>query len=85
MSQSRTSQTFISRAGWYSLRHPLDWTAEEGDTFLELCEPEQGVGALHISAYQTPGPVDPREELLEALSDSEPSPKVEDITSVGRD
>ena len=82
MSQSQTSeriQAFVSRAGWYSLRHPIEWTVEEDETCVELCDPEQGFGALHISAYQTPAPVDPREELLDALSDYEPPPKAEDV------
>jgi hypothetical protein len=76
---SQTSKAFVSRAGWYSLRHPLEWTVEEDDTCVELFDPDQGVGALHISAYQTPSPVDPREELLDALSDYKPPPRVEDV------
>ncbi len=58
----------------------MEWTVEEDDTCVELCDPERGVGALHISAYQTPNAVDPREELLDALSDYKPPPKVEDVT-----
>jgi hypothetical protein len=34
---------------------------------------------LHISAYQTSTPVDPKKELLDDLSDYKPPPKAEDI------
>jgi hypothetical protein len=83
MSQIETSQTgkvFISRAGWYSFRYPIGWTAAEDDVCVELYDPEHGVGVLHISAYQTPAPIDPKDELLDDLADYKPAPKAEDIT-----
>lgn len=83
MNQNKTSQrskVFVSRAGWYSLRHPIQWEVEEDEGSVALYDPEQGVGALHISAYKTPAPADPREELLEHLSDNKPPAKEEDIT-----
>ena len=70
------AQSFVSRAGWYSLRYPIDWTVREDETCIELCNPDEGVGALHVSAYRTCEPVDPKQELLENL---EPTPDAQDI------
>lgn len=79
---SAAKRSFISRAGWFSLNHPETWEVEE-DEYIALYDPENGVGALHISAYEAPGPVDPRAELLEHLSEEDPSIRLEDIqTSV---
>lgn len=82
MSQSKTSQkskVFLSRAGWYSFRHPIEWEVEEDESSVAVYDPKHGVGALHISAYKTPASADPKEELLEHLSDNNPPPKAEDI------
>ena len=44
-----------------------------------MYDPENGVGALHISAYEIPAPVDPKEELLKHLSDHKPPPDPEEV------
>ena len=76
MSQSGRNRTlndgtklYISKANWYSLRYPGSWTAEEGEDCTTFSDPENGVGALQISAYETPTGQDPKDLLLEYLSD----------------
>lgn len=60
---------YTSRAGWYWIEYPDDWVVEEIDDLVTLYRPEGGVGALQISAFQTPGPQDCRDVLLEYLAD----------------
>lgn len=79
-SRNKPSKVFVSRAGWYSLRYPREWELEEDENYVALYEPEKGVGALHVSAYETPGPADPKKEMLDHLSDNETPVKAEDIT-----
>lgn len=75
-------KAFISKAGWFSLHYPFDWEAEE-DEYVAIYAPQNGVGALHISAYQAPGLVDPKSELSEHLAQENPSAPLENIqTSV---
>jgi len=62
---------FISKAHWYSLRYPDNWEAEDGEDCATICEPKHGAGALQISAYSTPLHQDPRDVLLEYLSDND--------------
>jgi len=82
MSQSNErSNVFISRTGWYSFYYPKDWTVEESDDSTAVYDPVHGVGALHISAYQTPGPVDSKSELIEHLADNVPPVDEERVVS----
>src|SRR5687768_5264492 len=76
MSQNRRNRIlndgqklYISKAGWYSLRYPGSWTAEEGEDCTTFSNPENGVGALQVSAYETPTKQNPKDLLLEFLSD----------------
>lgn len=71
-------KAFISRSGWFSLHHPAHWEVDE-DEYIAIYEPENGVGALHVSAYEAPETIDPRAELLEHLSEDRPSIGLEDI------
>ena len=64
-------KAFVSKAGWFSLLHPINWEVEE-DEYIAIYDP-QGVGALYISTHQAPGPVDPTAELLEHLSQENPA------------
>lgn len=74
MNQSNpTSRVFISRTGWYSFAYPAHWSVDENEDSVAAFDPENGVGAVHISAYQTPAEVDSKAELLEQLSDSVPA------------
>jgi len=75
------SNAFVSRTGWYSFYYPKDWTVEESDDSTAVFDPEHGVGALHISAYQTPGRVDSKSELIEHLSDNVPPVDEERVVS----
>lgn len=88
MNQRKTNEranAFVSRTGWYSFYYPKGWAVEESDDSTAVYEPEQGVGALHISAYQTPSPVNPRSELIEHLSDNVPPVDEERIVSFSSD
>lgn len=67
----------MSRAGWFSLSYPIGWELEE-DEYAAVYNPD-GVGALYISSYEAPGPVDPKKELSEHLSDQKPSVRSSDI------
>jgi hypothetical protein len=81
---NRYKKVFVSEAGWFSLVYPADWEAE-GNDYLAIYHPE-GVGALHISAYEAPELVDPKTELVEHLSQENPSAQVESIkTSIERE
>jgi len=64
---------YISRAGWYSIEYPEGWVVEEGRDLVTLYRPQGGVGALQISAYQTPEPQDCRSVLLDYLDDQKVS------------
>jgi len=78
---NQRKKIFASPAGWFSFLYPIDWEVEE-DEFVTVYDPE-GVGAIYISSYQAPKPVDPSEELLEHLSQENPATRLEDIeTSV---
>lgn len=75
MSRSGRNQTlgegklYTSKAGWYSLRYPANWVAEEDEECTTFSDPQSGVGALQVSAYETPTYQDCKETLLEYLSD----------------
>ena len=77
MTPSRRSQTpsdkglFVSRSGWYSIRYPSHWTVEDEEDCTTLSDMENGVGALQISAYQTPSHQNPKEVLREYLADND--------------
>ncbi len=60
---------YISKANWYSLRYPGSWRSEEDEDCTTFSDPENGVGALQVSAYETPATKDPKDLLLEYLSD----------------
>ena len=60
---------YTSRAGWYSLRFPGNWEIEEDEDCMTFYDPQDGVGALQVSAYSAPLPEDPKAVLLEYLSD----------------
>jgi hypothetical protein len=75
---SGAKKAFISRSGWFSLHHPAHWEVDE-DEYIAVYDPENGVGALHVSAYEAPETVDPRAELLEHLSQDHPSIRLEDL------
>lgn len=84
MNQSKTNEranAFVSRTGWYSIYYPTGWVVEESDESIAVYDPKDGVGALHISAYETPGSVDPKSELIEHLSDSVPPVEEEKVVS----
>lgn len=72
---------FVSRSGWYALFYPVGWVVQETDESVAICDPEHGVGATHLSAYQAAGCVNARAELLENLSDNVP-PIEQDSISV---
>lgn len=74
----RASKVFISRASWFSLNLPSEWNVDEDD-YVAIYNPTEGVGALHISAYQAPEPVDPKSELVEHLSKENSEVKLEEI------
>jgi hypothetical protein len=88
MSQSKTNEranAFVSRTGWYSIYYPPGWMVEESDESIAVYDPKHGVGALHISAYQTPGSVDPKSELIEHLSDNVPPVDEKKVQSFSSD
>lgn len=60
---------YVSKAGWYSLRYPSYWIVEEGQECTTFFDPENGVGALQVSAYETPTKQNPKDVLMEYLSD----------------
>jgi hypothetical protein len=78
MSQnSKPKKAFASQTGWFSFLYPSDWEVEE-DQFVTAYNPE-GVGALHMSAYEAPYRVDPGAELLDHLSQDNPLTRLENI------
>lgn len=64
---------FISRSGWFAFDIPNDWKIDEEDS-VTVFDPENGSGALCFSAYEAPGEIDPKAELLEHLSEQDPNP-----------
>ena len=59
MSQNtKPLKAFASRTGWFFFLYPRDWEVEE-DEFVAVYNP-QGVGALHMSVYETLYRVDPQ-------------------------
>lgn len=74
----RSKRVFISRAGWFSLHYPSGWDIEE-EEYVAVYNPKEGVGALHISAYQAPESVDPKAELMELMSKENREVKLEHI------
>lgn len=60
---------YTSKAGWYSLRYPGNWVVEEGEECTTFSDPQRGVGALQVSAYETPTYQNCEETMLEYLSD----------------
>lgn len=60
---------YISAATWYSLKYPRTWEVEEDEGYSTFFEPESGVGAFQVSAYETPSPQDCEAILLEYLAD----------------
>jgi len=62
---------YKSRAGGYGLKYPPDWEIEEGNECVTIYDPRKGLGALQASAYRTPTPQNPKDVLLEYLSDND--------------
>lgn len=79
-SSQALNRIFVSRVGWYAFRYPEGWEIEEKGGFVAVYNPD-GVGALHISAYQTPSPVNPQEEILNQFSHREPPVVEEDVVA----
>jgi Domain of unknown function (DUF3805) len=67
---TKRRKSFVSRAGWFFFHYPEDWEVDE-DEYIAVYNPKQGVGALHLSAYQGPSEIDPTAELIEHLSQKE--------------
>ena len=68
---SKGGTLYTSKAGWYSLRYPRSWVAEDSEDCTTFSDPENGVGALQISAYETPTHQDSKDILVEFLSDNQ--------------
>jgi hypothetical protein len=68
-SNDKGNNLYVSRAGWYALSYPATWVIEESEDCATLLNPANGVGALQISAYETPSHQDCKEVLSEYLSD----------------
>jgi hypothetical protein len=68
--RSDEEKQFVSKAGWYSLLYPSHWVVQEEEDCDTFSDPENGVGALQVSAYQTPGSQNSLAVLREYLSDS---------------
>ena len=68
---SKGGRLYPSKAGWYSLRYPRSWVAEDSEDCTTFSDPENGVGALQISAYETPTHQDSKDILVEFLSDNQ--------------
>jgi hypothetical protein len=69
---------YISRAGWYSLKYPAEWELEENEECITIYNPNEGVGALQVSAYSTPADENPRDILAGYLLD------IQDVFDKGR-
>lgn len=71
MSQEISSPvTYLSRGGWYSLDLPANWGWEETEVSTAFFGPD-GVGALHISAYQAPGRRSAEQLLIEYMAEDD--------------
>ena len=75
---NQRKKSFVSKADWFSFQYPNDWQTEEDD-YVAVYNPAEGLGALHISAYQAPSEVDPKAELIEQLSDESPAQAHEQV------
>ncbi len=62
---------YVSNAGWYSLMYPKTWVAQESEECTTFSDPENGVGALQISAYETPTYQNSKDTLLRYLLDND--------------
>jgi len=68
---SNNRKRYVSKAGWYSLSYPNSWVVQEAEECSTFTDPKNGVGALQISAYETPTPQNAKDTLLEYLSDND--------------
>ena len=70
MSQSPDKvHTYVSPEGWYALKYPDSWEVELEEDCTFLSRKENGVGALQLSAYQTPTPETSKGNLANYLAD----------------
>lgn len=63
--------TFVSPSGWYSLMYPETWQVDTDSDCATFTKRDDGLGALQISAYKTPGEESALDILLEHLDDGE--------------
>lgn len=71
---------YKSRTGWYNLKYPTYWHAEQEEACLTMYNSVNSVGVLQVSAYHTPSQQDSKDVLLEYLSDNRVSFENEGIS-----
>lgn len=70
MIKTANGSLYVSSTGWYTFVYPEGWSITDEDDCVTICDSENGVGALQVSAYRAPEPQDPTDLLFEYLTDN---------------